>query len=97
MNKKMKPKESNSSEKNYRELIENSLQGIIIIQEYKVVYANPAFAKITGYTVEELQSFTPQQIIELAHPDDREKLWENYKKRIAGLNISPHYQFKGFR
>ncbi len=92
----MKPKKSNNSEKNYRELIENSLQGIIIIQEYKVVYANPAFAKIIGYTVEELQSFTPQQIIELAHPDNREKLWRNFKKIITGLNISPHYQFKGF-
>ena len=91
----MKPKESNSSEKKYRELIENSLQGIIIIQEFKVVYANPAFAKITGYTVEELQSFKPHQVMELAHPDDREKLWGNFKKRMAGLNISPHYQFKG--
>ena len=91
----MKLKESNSSESNYRQLIENSLQGIVIIRDFKIVYANPAFARITGYSVNELLTFTPQQVIELAHPDDREKLWRNFRKRMSGLDVSPHYQFKG--
>jgi PAS domain S-box-containing protein len=90
----MKLKESNISEHNYREFIENSLQGIVIIQNLKIVYANPAFACITDYTVDELLSFTTQQVMELAHPEDREKLWRDFRKRISGLDVSPHYQFK---
>jgi PAS domain S-box-containing protein len=91
----MKVKKNNISEHNYRELIENSLQGIVIIQDFKIAYANPAFARISGYSVDELLSFKPQQVIELAHPDDRAKLWRNFRNRIAGMDISPHYQFKG--
>ncbi len=86
---------TNHSEEKYRQLIESSLQGIVIIQDFKIVYANPAFAKITGYTVEELLNFTSEQVNELAHPEEREKLWNNFRKRIAGINIDPHYQFKG--
>ena len=91
----MKLKKSNISEHNLNELIENSLQGIVIIQDFRIVYANPAFARITGYSIDDLLSFSPRKVLELAHPDDREKLLGNFRKRIAGLNVSPHYQFKG--
>lgn len=84
-----------NSEKKYQQLIENSLQGIVIIQDFSVVYANPAFARITGYSVGELLKFTPRQVSQLAHPDDREKILSNISKRLAGANINPHYQFKG--
>jgi len=84
-----------NSEKKCRQLIENSLQGIVIIQDFRIVYANPAFARITGYSVNELLNFTPRQISELAHPDDREMIWSNLKKRLAGFDINPNYQFKG--
>src|SRR6266542_1726853 len=43
------------SESNFRTLADKSLQGIAIFQEQKMVYANPAISKITGYTVEELK------------------------------------------
>ena len=91
----MKLKKSNISGHNYRELIENSLQGIVILQDFKIAYANPSFARITGYSVNELLSFTPQQVIELAHPDDRVMLLRNFRKRMAGMDISSHYKFKG--
>ena len=91
----MKLKENSNSENNYRELVENSLQGIVIIQDFKIVYANPAFERITGFSIDELLSFTPQQVTELAHPDYRETIWLNFRKRMAGLDISPHYQFQG--
>jgi PAS domain S-box-containing protein len=84
-----------TSKQKYWQLIENSLQGIVIIQDFKVVYANPAFSRVTGYPIKELLSFTPEQVMELAHPDDRDKLWGNFRKRMAGIDISPHYQFKG--
>jgi PAS domain-containing protein len=46
------------SEQKYRQLVENSLQGIVILQDMKIVYANPALAQISGYTVDEILSFS---------------------------------------
>jgi len=87
--------ELNKSEHKYRQLIENSLQAIIIIQDFKVVYANKSFSRITGYTINELLSFTPKETMNIVHPDDQELVWGNLKKRLVGLDIPPHYQFKG--
>ena len=42
------------SEERYRALIEQSLQAIVIVQDLLIVFANNAFAKISGYTVKEL-------------------------------------------
>jgi len=87
--------ELKKSEQKYRHLVETSLQGIVILQDFKIVYANPAFANITGYSIEELLSFTPQNTMNLVHPDEQSVVWNNYKQRLAGIDIPPHYIFKG--
>lgn len=102
MNTKKKPSGKNKfasidPEKKYRQLIENSLQGIVIIQDLKIVYSNESFAKITGYSTEELLSFEPEQVMNLVHPDDRKIVWDNFRKRMAGFAIEPHYQFRGLK
>ena len=84
-----------NTEQKYRHLVENSLQGIVIVQDFKIVYSNPAFSKITGYTVEELLEFDASKLINLVHPDDQELVWGNFRNRMAGLDIPPHYKFKG--
>lgn len=84
----------NSDEK-YQHLVENSLQGVVIIQDFKIVYANPAFAKTFDYTVKDLLALESAQIINLAHPDDRDMVWINFRKRMAGFELPPNYRFKG--
>ena len=84
-----------NTEQKYRHLVENSLQGIVIVQDFKIVYSNPAFSRITGYTVEELLDFDASKLINLVHPDDQELVWGNFRNRMAGHEISPHYKFKG--
>ncbi len=81
-------------EQKYRPLVENSLQSIIIFQGLKIIFANSAASNTFGYTVEELHTFGPVQLRGLVHPDKRELVWRNLKKRSAGENIPPHYQFK---
>jgi PAS domain S-box-containing protein len=83
------------TEQRYQQLVENSLQGIVILQDFKIVYVNPAVEKILGYSVKEMLSFKPQQIIKLIHPDDRSLVWKNYKNRLDGLEIPPHYVLRG--
>ncbi len=82
------------SEQKYRQLVENSLQGIVILQDMKIAYANPAFAHITGYTVEEILAFSPKEVGNLVHPDDWKLIWGNFRKRFSGQSIPASYHFK---
>ncbi len=94
----MNPDTSNSADifyEKYHQLVENSLQGIVILQNLKIVYSNKAFANITGYSIDELISFTPQQVDNLVHPEDRQLVWDNFRKRLAGFDVPTHYRFRG--
>jgi len=90
-------RELKESEKKYRELIEKSLQGVVIIQDSRVVFANKALAKISGFTVKELLSLTPERMKVLIHPEDQERVWGLLKNRLAGKALPPHYECRGIR
>jgi PAS domain S-box-containing protein len=83
------------SEEKYRTLVEQSLQGIIVIQKNRIVYANSAFATIAGYTIEELYSFSPEKVITLTHPDDQRLVWGRLKERLTGKKIPQRYEYRG--
>ncbi len=90
-------KELRESEKKYRELIEKSLQGLIIIQDSSIVFANKALAKITGFTVKELLSLKPERMKVLVHPEDQRRVWGLLTDRLAGKALPPHYECRAFR
>ena len=83
------------SEEKYRTLVEQSLQGIIVIQQNRIVYTNSAFAAISGYTIEELYSFSPEKVIALTHPDDQRLVWGRLNERLAGKKVPQKYEFRG--
>jgi PAS domain S-box-containing protein len=85
------------SEENFRKLVEQSLQGIIVIQDMRIVFANPVVAKISGYTIEEALSFSPEQVRNIIHPDDQEKVWGRYASRLSGEAVPNQYEFRGVR
>ncbi|HQQ50620.1 MAG TPA: 7TM diverse intracellular signaling domain-containing protein [Spirochaetota bacterium] len=43
-----------TSEAKYRTLVENAHDGIMLVQDWNIVYSNNALARMLGYTVEEL-------------------------------------------
>ncbi len=90
-------RELRESEKKYRELIEKSLQGVVIVQDSRVVFANKALAKITGFTAKELLSLTPERMKALIHPEDQERVWGLLENRLAGKALPPHYECRGIR
>ncbi len=67
------------AEKRFRDLVENSITGISIIQNGQVVYQNPLQEKLLG----PLPRKTKLVETDTIHPDDIEKVEEFYK------NISP--------
>ncbi|GAP07263.1 MAG TPA: PAS domain S-box protein [Anaerolinea thermolimosa] len=55
----------------YRELVENSPLGLAIFQEGVIRFSNTALQQFSGYSAEEILSFTPSQVMQLIHPGDR--------------------------
>lgn len=87
------------SEQMYRTLVEESLQGILILRGFppRIVHCNSAFANIAGFTIEEMLSMSGEQVINLVHPDDRAVMIKRYTDRLQGLPVEPRYEFRGLR
>ncbi len=82
------------SEHKYRTLIENSVLGLIIVQEYQIVFANSQIADISGYAVDELIAMTPEQVQTIIHPDDRENVWIQLMEQAGENLIQKNYEFR---
>jgi len=70
------------SEQRYRSLIEHSPDAIAIVQADKLVFVNPATARILGaQSAEELIGLPSEQLI---HPEDRPAAWDRIRRLRAG-------------
>ncbi|MBN2418841.1 MAG: response regulator [Deltaproteobacteria bacterium] len=56
-----------SSEMSYRDLVENSNNGIAIIQNEAHIYANPKYQELTGYTWTELKALNLKKLIDFSY------------------------------
>lgn len=74
----------------YRSLVDHSLQGLLIIQDGRIVFANPRIAQVTGYTVDELIALEPDALRTLVHPDDQDGAWQD-AYRVAEETGEPGY------
>ncbi|MBC7217153.1 MAG: PAS domain S-box protein [Candidatus Caldatribacterium sp.] len=88
--------ERRRSEEAYRSLVEHSLQGLAILQDGRVVFANSALAELSGYTVEELLALSPEEVQAVVHPDDRERVLQRMNDRLAGKEVPPRQEFRFF-
>jgi diguanylate cyclase (GGDEF)-like protein/PAS domain S-box-containing protein len=85
-----------ASEDRFRALVEQSIVGIFLIQDGKVVYANPKFAEIYGYRQEDfLQGGIP--IEDLTHAADVAAVHEVLRRELAGETVQVSETFRGKR
>lgn len=84
------------SEKRLRTLLEHSLAGIIVIQNIRIVYANPANEQSFGYKAEELYSLSMEQILGLIHPEDKKTIWEGIQTHISNREITNRFSVRIF-
>jgi PAS domain S-box-containing protein len=70
----------------------NSLQdGLVIIQDKKLLFANKTLANLLKYkTPDELLELKPEDVIV---KDDLKRIVTNYKKRISGKKVPSNYEF----
>ena len=84
------------SEARFRNLIEGSIQGIMIARGWKALFANQAFADILGYD-------SPEQILSLDStrqifaPYEQGRLWEYHQARLSEGAAPTHYEFDAIR
>ena len=82
------------TEERYRLLVEESLNGIYIVQDGCWVFVNLKFAEIFGYNTEELLG---QSVEALVHKDDQDLVLNNLHRRISGEVRGIRYKFRGVK
>lgn len=80
------------AEDGYRSMVESSLQGLLIIQDRRIAFANHAAAQMLGYTVKELLAMPPEQVTRSVAAEDRSRVWTSFQRRIAGENPPSRYE-----
>jgi PAS domain S-box-containing protein len=77
------------SEGKYRSLVERATDGILIIQDGVVEYANPRLAEMAGTSLKEIIG---APFADYVYPDERSKVIERYRQRLSGKQIEPIYE-----
>jgi PAS domain S-box-containing protein len=80
------------SEKKYSTLVENSLTGIYIKQDGKIVFANERFCEIHGYAPREMIGIESWRLV---HPSDRASVEDYSLKRLQGQAVPGQYEARG--
>ncbi len=79
------------SENLFRSLTESTSASIAIYDKEYLLYTNPAFSKLVGYSQNELLKMHYWDVI---HPDHRQMVKERGEKRVENGNVVSNYQFK---
>ena len=81
------------SEERYKELVEKAGIGILIDDEQgNLQFFNKKLAEFFGYTVGEMKQ---NNILDMIHPDDLEKVLHYHKRRYLGIEVESMYEFRG--
>ena len=65
-------------------------EGFVVAAGGRCVYANEAYQKMSGYTLEELMGLP--SLLELSVPEERPVLVQRLKERLSGEDVSEHYE-----
>jgi len=77
------------SESKYSAVVEQANDGLVVIKDTEYQYANQAWARTTGYQMEELQKKT---LVDLVVPDEKRKILERHLAHMAGESVAPVYE-----
>ncbi len=81
-------KELRFSEERYRTLVNNANEAIIVVQDGRIAFANPATEQILGRPVQEI---TARHLLDFVHPGDRERIVIKHEKLYRKKEVqNPH-------
>ena len=79
------------SQEQYRLVVENVSEGILVVQDGHIVFANPRVSQLVG---ESDASVKERPFLDFVHPDDRELVLDRHSRRLRGETIEPRYAFR---
>ena len=80
-----------TSEERYRTLVDKALEGIIVVQDGKVVFANPKAYEIIDYPRDQTE---PRLFIDFVHEEDRNLIIERHVRRLKGEQFDEVYPIR---
>ena len=83
------------SEERFRNLIEGSIQGILIHRNHKPLFINQMWADMHGYTVEEILKM--ESVVSLMSIQDQARMVEYKNARLRGEYVPADYDYQGVR
>ena len=78
----------------YRLLIDNSLQGMLILQDERVVLVNRAVSAVSGYTQQELLSLSLNDLMAIVHQADQERIFNGIGNILSGNSSPVRHEFR---
>ncbi len=79
------------SERNYRLLVENAKEAIVVAQDGFFRFVNPAAERLFGHGADELMS---RPFFEFLHPDERAMAADHHRRRMAGEEPPEPYEMR---
>jgi PAS domain S-box-containing protein len=79
------------SEEKFRSVVENAKEGIIIVQDDKIVYINPKVEQLSPFSKEEIFE---KNFLSFVHPDDRKSLIRRYLQVAEGKRLYESYDYR---
>lgn len=80
------------SQKKYRQVVENSIEGMLVTQNRKIVFANKAVRDFLALSPEEVMAIDDP--FEFVHPGDRKLAFENHVKRLRDEDALLRYNIR---
>ncbi|HJH29980.1 MAG TPA: PAS domain S-box protein [Methanosarcinaceae archaeon] len=87
-NRKKAEENLRASEEKYSTLVEKGNDGIIILQDGLLKFANLIMCEMTGYAKDEIIG---KSFLDFVVPEHRKIVWERYEKRLRGHSIPNRY------
>jgi PAS domain S-box-containing protein len=83
--------EIRNSEARYRSVIENVGVGVVVVQDGRMVFANPSMVRIVGHSLEYLLA---NPFTATIHPEDVPVVMERHQRRLRGEAVEVNYNFR---
>jgi two-component system cell cycle sensor histidine kinase/response regulator CckA len=92
---KLAEKATKQSEEKFRNLVEGSIQGVLIHDGHKPIFVNNTWASLHGYTTDEILAM--DSVLPLISPADRERLIMYRDARLDGEYAPAIYEYQAIR
>jgi PAS domain S-box-containing protein len=77
----------------FRVLVEQSIQGILVHRAMQPLFVNESWARIHGYSVDEVEQL--ESILPFLHPEEQDRMLGYMQFRLAGDEAPTHYEYRG--